>query len=327
MILLETERLYLREWVPDDWVRFKPLVVDPRVVKYISPGKPWTDQRIENRVRDYIHYGQTRGWHLWPVIHRDDSKLIGFCGFADGFPPDVEIGWRLLPEYWGRGLATEAAQATLDYGFQTWNFRRVIAVAQTPNRASIRVMEKIGMTFDGTFRHQDVEVVRYVVGNPRDFAVVDAGALQCRAATADDVPMLARMNQQLIKDEVSRNPMSPAELENRMRNWLEADWQAVVIEQDGEAVGYLLFQFRGDEYRPADSTVYVRQFFINRAHRNRGIGRRAFQLLTETCFPNVTSVVLDVLETNPRARRFWESLGFHPYCTAMKLENNNAANG
>ena len=161
MIVVETERLYLREWVPDDWVRFKPLAVDHRVLQYIGNGDPWTDDRIERRVGEYIHLSQTRGWIFWPVIHRADSKLIGFCGFSDGFPPDVEIGWRLLPEYWGQGLATEAAKATLDYGFKTWSFPRVISVAQRANRASIRVMEKIGMTFDGAFTHDGAEVVRH----------------------------------------------------------------------------------------------------------------------------------------------------------------------
>jgi len=167
MIVLETERLYLREWVPDDWVRFKPLVTDPDVIRYIHQGDPWTDERIQRRILEYIEFGQTRGWHLWAVIHRADSRLIGFCGFADYFLPDVEIGWRLLPEYWGRGLATEAARATLDYGFRTWNFPRVISVAQTPNRASIRVMEKLGMTYDGKFEHHGDECVRYVIENPR----------------------------------------------------------------------------------------------------------------------------------------------------------------
>jgi RimJ/RimL family protein N-acetyltransferase len=167
MIVLETERLYLREWVPDDWIRFKPLVVEPRVIQYINQGGPWPDHRIQTRVLEYIHFGQTRGWHLWPVIHRADAALIGFCGFSDGRPPDVEIGWRLLPDYWGQGLATEAAKATLDYGFRSWSFSPVIAVAQTPNRASIRVMEKIGMTFDGTMDDRGAEVVRYVARNPR----------------------------------------------------------------------------------------------------------------------------------------------------------------
>jgi len=168
VIVLQTERLLLREWIPECWTLFKPLVVDPRVIRYIHQGGPWPDERIEKRVDQYIEYGRTRGWHLWPVIHRADSRLIGFCGFSDGFPPDVEIGWRLLPEYWGQGLATEIARATLDHGFRTWDFPRVIAVAQTANRASIRVMEKIGMTFDGSFDDRGVEVVRYVAVNPRN---------------------------------------------------------------------------------------------------------------------------------------------------------------
>lgn len=318
MIVLETERLYLREWVPDDWLRFKPLVVDPRVVKYIQQGEPWTDERIELRVQQYIQYGRTRGWHLWAVIHRGDARLIGFCGFSDGFPPDVEIGWRLLPDYWGQGLATEAATATLEYGFHTWHFPRVIAVAQAPNRASIRVMEKIGMTFDGSFDQNGIQLVRYVAENPRP-ATGGAGSLTCRLATADDADLLARMNQQLIEDEGSRNPMSLSELQARMSKWLDGPWQAAVVELGGEPVGYLLFLRRSDECQPADETACVRQFFVAREHRSRGIGRQAFEMAAQAHFPDVSSVVLDVLETNPQARRFWESIGFKPYCTTMRF--------
>ncbi len=130
------------------------------------------------------------------------------------------------------------------------------------------------------------------------------------------------MNQQLIEDEASRNPMSLAELDHRMAGWLERDWQVVVIEQGSEPVGYILFQFRHDEYRPSESTVYVRQFFVGRKNRSRGIGRRAFDIVAEAHFHNVSSTVLDVLETNPRARRFWESLGFQRYCTTMKLNRS-----
>ncbi len=103
MIICETERLYLREWVPDDWKRFKPLATDPRVLKYIGAGTPLTDDQIKGRIEKWINQARERGWTLWAVIHREDSELIGFCGFWDGFPPDVEIGWRLRPEYWGQG--------------------------------------------------------------------------------------------------------------------------------------------------------------------------------------------------------------------------------
>ncbi len=88
MIVLETERLFLREWVPDDWVRFKPLVVDSRVIQYINQCGPWPDERIEKRVTEYIEFGRTRGWHLWPVIQCAEAKLIDICGFSDGYDPE-----------------------------------------------------------------------------------------------------------------------------------------------------------------------------------------------------------------------------------------------
>ena len=104
-----------------------------------------------------------------------------------------------------------------------------------------------------------------------------------------------------------------------MAGWLSEDWRAAVIEQNRLPVGYMLYQFRSDEYRPSETVVYVRQFFIEREHRIQGIGRRAFGIVCETYFPKASSVVLDVLETSPRARRFWEILGFRPYCTTMQL--------
>ena len=165
MIIVRTDRLLVRQWVPDDWKRLRPLMTDPRVLAYIGRGEPWPDERIRRFVDGGIEKAATRGWVLWPVVHEADAELVGFCGFNDGFPPDVEIGWRLLPAYWGRGLATEAARAVLDYGFRTFGFPRVISVAQPANVASIRVMEKIGMHFDRRFVHDGIEVVSYAIEN------------------------------------------------------------------------------------------------------------------------------------------------------------------
>jgi aminoglycoside 6'-N-acetyltransferase I len=164
-VLLETERLFLRQWVPDDWVRFRPLGTDPRVLEFLAT-EPWSDERIRRFIERGIEVSRTRGWILWPVIHKDDGVLVGFCGFSDEFPPDVEIGWRFLPEYWGRGLATEAATAVLNYGFETFGFPRVISVPHHANRRSIRVIEKLGMVFERRFVHRGVEVVQYARTNP-----------------------------------------------------------------------------------------------------------------------------------------------------------------
>jgi len=166
MSILETERLVIRDWKLCDWESVRPLATDARVLRHISPSEPWADERVRGFVEQAIALSESRGWILWPVIHRRDGLLIGTCGFWHSFLPDVEIGWRLHPDYWGEGLMTEAASAVLQYGWERFGFGRVIAVAQSANEQSIRIMQKVGMVFEKTFVHGEVEVVRYAAANP-----------------------------------------------------------------------------------------------------------------------------------------------------------------
>jgi len=166
MSILETERLVIRDWQLSDWAALRPLAQDARVLRHIPPSEPWPDERIRGFVEQAIELSESRGWILWPVIHRRDALLIGVCGFWHSFLPDVEISWRLHPDYWGRGLMTEAASAILQYGWEKFGFDRVIAVAQPANKQSIRIMQKLGMVFEKTFLHAEVEVVRYAAANP-----------------------------------------------------------------------------------------------------------------------------------------------------------------
>jgi len=83
------------------------------------------------------------------VERRSDGSFIGMCGVSiEPWFPDLEIGWRLARQYWGQGYASEAAAAWLDYGFGVLRVPRIIAVADTPNRRSIAVMQRIGLCFD-----------------------------------------------------------------------------------------------------------------------------------------------------------------------------------
>lgn len=137
------------------------------------------------------------------------------------------------------------------------------------------------------------------------------------------MPFLAEMNRALIREEGSRNPMTLAELEERMRRWIAEGWRVVVIELDDEEepVGYALCQERRDEYFPERPEIYVRHLFIAPQHRSRSVGTGAFGQLAEHFFPPGARVVLEVLETNPRGRQFWERLGFQSYCTTLHWEN------
>ncbi len=141
--------------------------------------------------------------------------------------------------------------------------------------------------------------------------------LIARPATVADAPLLAQMNRQLADDEGSRKPMTVAELSAGMEKWLSEDWQTIVFEERSEPVGYSVFQIGTDYYDPTIPEVYLRQFFIVREARGRGLGRQAFTILTNTVFPAGAQISLDVLATNPKGLQFWETLGFELYSSNL----------
>jgi GNAT superfamily N-acetyltransferase len=129
------------------------------------------------------------------------------------------------------------------------------------------------------------------------------------------------MNRRLIEDEGSRNPMSITGLQDRMGDWLRGEWKVELFSEEGAVVGYAVYQFRNDIYEPDKVVVYLRQLYIERDRRSRGLGGRAVKLLAQTCFPAGCRIEVDVLASNPRGAKFWAQVGFQPYCTTLWLEN------
>jgi GNAT superfamily N-acetyltransferase len=144
-------------------------------------------------------------------------------------------------------------------------------------------------------------------------------SLLMRAADEMDLPLLAQMNKCLIEDEGSRNPMSVAELQDRMDKWLRGDWKIDLLIEENVVAGYVVYQFHQDEYAPDKTMIYLRQMYIERDKRSRGLGSRALELLAQARFPADCTVVIDVLATNRRGAKFWSQVGFQPYCTTMHL--------
>ena len=156
----ETERLLFRDWYASDLAAFHSLCADRSVMRFVGDGEPWSLGRTEQFIARASEMSQTLGFCRWPVIHKDHLALIGFCGFvpaSDG----AEIGWRLAKAHWGRGLATEAARAVLKHGFVTLGFQRVIATVQSPNLASIRVAEKLGLKPKSRFYKNGKELILF----------------------------------------------------------------------------------------------------------------------------------------------------------------------
>jgi len=146
--LIETDRLLLREITIDDKEALFKLHSDPRVQKYTGEATVSSMQEIEiaikSRISDYKKYGFGR----WATFLKRNDQFVGWAGLA--YLPEfdeIDLGYRFLQEYWGLGIATEASKAILNYGFGALKLKKIVAIAMKENRASIRVMEKIGMEF------------------------------------------------------------------------------------------------------------------------------------------------------------------------------------
>jgi len=162
VMTLETPRLILTTWESSDWVSFRPIATDPEVMRYITGGAPWPDERIQLFVEGQINLYRERGVCRWKAIDKETGDLAGFCGVGQWRTGlDLEIGWWLAPRFWGRGLASEAAIVALRDAFERVGLERVVSIAKPENLASRRIMEKIGMTFECDFESDGFSLVRY----------------------------------------------------------------------------------------------------------------------------------------------------------------------
>lgn len=171
---LETERLVVRGWREAEWLALRPIATDPEVMRFIAHGRPWTDDEIRRLVARQIEDEKRLGFCLGAVLEKPDERLIGLCGIGPlGKSDEIEIGWWLARDRWGRGLATEAARRMLRFGFESAGLGRIISVARPQNTASHAVMERIGMRFERRARGgdfglsvPDVEIVVYAAEAP-----------------------------------------------------------------------------------------------------------------------------------------------------------------
>lgn len=168
---LPTPRVRFRLWSPQDRREFRRMNGNPRVMEYFP--SPLSARASDALLERLMTHQEKEGFGVWPIelagapARRNETEpegvergnapgapaFMGFVGllrvrFAAPFVPAVEIGWRLLPEFWGRGYATEAARACLAFGFATLGLPEVVAFTTPANRRSRRVMERVGMLHD-----------------------------------------------------------------------------------------------------------------------------------------------------------------------------------
>lgn len=161
---LNTGRLLLRGWRAEDRGPFAAMNADAEVMRYypstLTRGE--SDARLDQAERDWDRDGFGR----WAVEIPGVAPLAGYIGlmspgFEANFTPCIEIGWRLAREHWGRGYATEAARAAIEFGFTQVGLDEIVSFTVPANIRSIRVMEKLGMKSSCEFDHP-----RIAVGHP-----------------------------------------------------------------------------------------------------------------------------------------------------------------
>ena len=162
-IILQTERTYLREYREEDAESFYRLNSDPAVIRFTGddPLISLPQARtilLQHPIADY----RLRGFGRWACICRRSDEVIGFAGFK--YLPErreIDLGYRFLPEFWGRGLATEVCRVLIRHGFDVVNLSEITALVQSENVASVRVLEKCGLLFTELVRYQGRTVARY----------------------------------------------------------------------------------------------------------------------------------------------------------------------
>jgi [ribosomal protein S5]-alanine N-acetyltransferase len=161
---LETERLWLAPWSLADLEPSRPIFTDPDVMRYINGGRPRSDDQIREFIARQQKHFASHGFCLWKLLLKPEGRLIGFCGLQPlelDSVSEVEIGWRLTKDQWGRGLATEAAHVALHHAVEYARLERVVAIAMPENRASLHIMEKLGMTHERAIQKDGFDTVLY----------------------------------------------------------------------------------------------------------------------------------------------------------------------
>lgn len=167
-----TARLRLRPWRPDDLEPLSAIFAKAEVWKYPF-GRGFSAEETENYLDRLISSHESAESKPCAAEDRWTRQLLGYIALAppDWLPeimPAVEIGWRLDPPYWRRGLATEGARALMNYGFNDMGLLEIVSIYEPDNVASGRVIEKLGMHFDRETRHPFFNVPIHIYRLSRD---------------------------------------------------------------------------------------------------------------------------------------------------------------
>lgn len=168
--ILQTSRLTLRELNIDDAESFYELNLNQNVIKYTGNSAFKDINEAKSFLENYSDY-QKNGFGRWAVINTSNQEFLGWSGLKfDENTDETDIGFRFFEHFWNKGFATESAKACIDYGFERLNLKTIVGRAMKENKASIKVLEKIGLQYERDFDFNGREGVIYrIVKNNLSF--------------------------------------------------------------------------------------------------------------------------------------------------------------
>ena len=162
----ETDRLKLRALSGDDAEAFYRLNSDPEVMRFTGEAPMRSIEEAREAIASYPDFDKI-GYGRWGCVMKGEETIFGFCGLKYLEELDaVDVGFRFLPQYWGKGFATEACHASVQFGFEVLGLEDIIALVLPENLASIRVLEKVGMKPEGDVLYEGLNPLRYGIHNP-----------------------------------------------------------------------------------------------------------------------------------------------------------------
>ncbi len=166
-LLFETERLLVRELLPQDLDALLAVYGDAEAMRWVGDGQPITREQCERWLDVTDNNYRQRGYGMAALIERNTASLVGFCGLVHpGGQADAEIKYALARRFWGQGLATEAVRGMLAYGQRRFSLHHVIATVAPQNEASQRVLGKAGLRPADVRRNDDGSSTQVFAWNP-----------------------------------------------------------------------------------------------------------------------------------------------------------------
>ena len=163
MILFETKRLRVRQYASTDAGLFFSLNGDDEIMRYIRPAKSRADsdhffREVLQAYREYPLFGR------WAVDERETGRFVGSFAIIPVIGmKEMQLGYSLLKQDWGRGFATELTEGGIDYFFRVTDSERIYGITEAPNIASQRVLLKAGFVFETSYPESDKELFRYIL--------------------------------------------------------------------------------------------------------------------------------------------------------------------